>query len=322
MNRRVVALSRLLRGAREFQFAWLAQSRAHPLEENIYLVEPPPDGGDPVAAPPAAGRLPWPVLLTLACHSRKHIFIRNTLVKPGPLHDAVVDNAQRMKWWWHYHIGPNSSAHARADPAQPVPDPAAKRRKLSDRRPWKCYKQVAPELSWFSSELGEAVSRAVAKTNKAVVARRCQGLPGFVVFTKKWLEQHDMHALSSDKDGVFTLATGSVAKGLITEKLGSEAYAKILPADVEACSAAAVSAVRECAKTLRLAGLKWVSNEMLLPVEVKNRVACTRPVRRSRPISAQCLHALSIARAAMFRERLPHGRNKLCLPSARRSRGW
>ena len=117
----------------------------------------------------------------------------------------------------------------------------------------------------------------------------------YLVFTKKWLEQHDMHALSSDKDGVFTLATGSVAKGLITGKLGSEAYAKILPADVEACSAAAVSAVRECAETLRLAGLKWVSNEMLLPVEVKNP-CCVYQARATIkthkcPVSARVIHS-------------------------------
>lgn len=88
----VRAATRMLQGASINDLAWL--SRGADLCNNVYSVH----GSPSVAAHPAVGDLPWPVLLLLGSHSRKHLFLRRRALNMRSLHKSINDFTNRILW--------------------------------------------------------------------------------------------------------------------------------------------------------------------------------------------------------------------------------
>ena len=67
--------------------------------QNFYLVL----HRDEQAAPPTVDdRIPWPVVLLLATHSRKHRFLSGMPPRMKPYVQAVSSFARKVKWAWHF----------------------------------------------------------------------------------------------------------------------------------------------------------------------------------------------------------------------------
>lgn len=166
--------------------------RCSELLNNIYVVEK--DGHSATKAM-LEDALPWPVVLLLGSHSRRHIFARGRQLPMQEVERSCNDFANRVKWRWHFRKRkPEIEAEK------------LKHKQLVKRRP----REYRGRSLACIENLALAVANEVklfCKTANSRIARNRERyrMPGFVISAPRWLDKLCFAVVPSDKDGVFTL---------------------------------------------------------------------------------------------------------------------
>ena len=194
-------LRRLVRGLDGLLLAWLF--RLDELYGNIYMVERGAEGWQ--AKFPDAGSLPWPVLLLLGSHSRKHIitpgnFRRAELVK------SLNDTVSRIKWAWLFRKETGDFSK-----------PLLKRDLLH------CHSRTPPTIEAFCRRLKEVGLEAGKKLTLEGGCKEAQK-PAYMKFALRWLREKDYRVALSDKDGVFAMMPNVSFAECVSEELKKSFY--------------------------------------------------------------------------------------------------
>jgi hypothetical protein len=178
------------------------------MHDSIYMVSG--SSEHQCAHHPDVGSLPWPVVLALCSNSKKQIFAP---AKPSrkSISESLVDFENRLKW--------AASRRNRGISIAP----------LVKRRVRRCREQVTAGVVAFSA----AVKRLVINRTIGLRGRRVC-LPGYVRFTRRWLQANSLRAEVSDKDGVFVLLHSDLRRSMVLhELLNSNIYRPVGPGNLE-----------------------------------------------------------------------------------------
>ena len=194
--------SHWITGATKLQLASLA--RGDQLLQNLYVIE------DDTVRYPHRSELPWYVILTLATHSRKHVFNGQALPPAKSVAQCSRNLFNKFCWAWKHRSS--------SDKAAIVIDSL----RLDKKTPPYGIKdlQPQPEFDWcrnmffrtFMDFYNEARRLAVKSMPKS-------NLPRFVSATRLWLRETCTTAALSDKDGVFALLTDDYYNTLLQSQL-------------------------------------------------------------------------------------------------------
>lgn len=182
--------------------------------------------------------IPWPVALTLATHSKKHVFEHGAVLPLRRVGDAVALFDRRLKWAWHYRNSVNDYVKPLVKnvipPCKHIPDAM---------------------ISNFSSAVRSAVFDHIKAGNKLKVM-----VPAFLKFTLKWLSLNQYTCQVSDKDGVFVLVKHLSYQIFQAAELAKSCYRPVSPLAVETEHGLALKASRNLAARLKGLGFeKWSS---------------------------------------------------------------
>ena len=174
--------------------------------ENVYLV----DNG--VARHPVQSELPWYVLLTLATHSKKHIFAGAKLPPVGLLLNGCEQASNKMKWvFFHRSSSLGFSPSLGIDKSTPP-----------------CRKVMDPEFQWCRSVLHNVVASVYQEATLYAKQHMPRfELPKFVSATRSWLRDNLYTAALSDRDGVFCLIDNAGYNALLQTQLDRGWYRPI-----------------------------------------------------------------------------------------------
>lgn len=196
---------RLLERCTTEHFAWLC--RPDSLAENIYLV-----GGTPIEAVVIdAADVPWPVLLLLGGHSKKHIFHGGGPIQTGPIMRDVKAFLTKMQWASHFRDVSREEEYERP---------------LFRRDPVPYEGDVSPFLTSFGMELNARVYVGVQRINAELKGNlwKYSNQPVFVNWARNWLKQRNLAVAPSDKDGVMCLLGKNTLSDLIEAQQRPEWY--------------------------------------------------------------------------------------------------
>ena len=125
-----------IQGATLGHLNWLL--RGDELLDNVYIIR------DGIAARPLEAELPWYVLLTVATHSRKHIFSGARLPPADLIVKGATDLSRKLMWGWKHR-----DDHSGQSPG------------LGMRFGTPAFKDVPePEFRWCQAYLHNGVHRA------------------------------------------------------------------------------------------------------------------------------------------------------------------
>ncbi len=187
----------MTKGMNMKHWAWLCIGGE--LLNNLYLVL---DKSEAAAPPVAENEIPWPVLLLLATHSRKHRFLNGALPQAQPYTRAIANLANKVKWAWCFR---------HSDPG--------KRSTLCKRSTKHFDGLASPGIMAFARYLRYTLGNFIRTSFRNFKRRFTASAPAFVRTGCLWLIDHNLRGIQSDKDGVFVIVPRSLLDDMIFEKL-------------------------------------------------------------------------------------------------------
>ena len=187
--------------------AWLC--RREELRSNICVV---PNTPVLEAAHPKPQDFPWFVELCLGRFSKKHIVRSSRPLSLHRIHRELENLEARLSWRWHFRNADRSAA----------PRPREKRAPL-------CYEGRIPgQLQVFIDKIKSVVWQEVRKANVRIKTfRSFYRLPSYVRRTLLWLQQNELEATPTDKDGVLAVVSKPLLNNLLKAELVTNKYQPI-----------------------------------------------------------------------------------------------
>jgi hypothetical protein len=221
-------------------WAWLC--RGSEMLGNLYLVS---DRSVPAAPPTYEDKLPWPVVLLLATHSRKHRFLSGALPQLQPYVRGIEDLANKVKWAWRFrHNEPGT-------------------RSALCKRSTRHFEGLAsPEIMKFATNLKYTLGKLIPTMLKNFKRRHSASIPAFVKIGCRWLSENNLRGIQSDKDGVFVIVPMDVLEDMIFEKLltAGGSYREVATHTIDIEYRCASGLVESACKLLRKLDLKdWAA---------------------------------------------------------------
>ncbi len=236
----------LWKGAGVEDFAWLA--RYDTLLANMYVVD---DSGHTATQAELLDKLPWPVVLLLGSHSRKHIFSSGRRLSLQETTRSCQDFSNRLKWRWKFKHTPDRDENDRSE------------EQLVKRRPREFRGTTRAAVDIFASEFKSFIVGESKKANSRIARNRSKHMkPGFVAYALKWLQKSGLAVVPSDKDGVFTICSLAVLQTMVERKLLSPCYRPVYNGMPEHCKKLMSSSVDSFGLQLRGLGFKSWAREV------------------------------------------------------------
>ena len=244
--------------------------------EHIYVLQRVTGGWE--AERPSRTLLPWTVVLLVGSHSKRHIF-RPSVLRWKTVHANLEDFANRIRW----------KVALRGSQSGDRP--------LLRRRVRSCTAAMfdattqpkLPELEGFIRGL----KNVVVKRCRAVVGSRSP-LPSYVQHARRWLRDHDLVPVLSDKDGVFCLPSRSALNELARLQLSQNFYRAVGPANLHMHVQLAKGGMARCAKALEPISMPW-SRELRKHISSlsEHSIVCELllTVKTHKvPVATRCIH--------------------------------
>jgi len=260
---------RLSRDLKARDLAWLC--RHDVLLSNVHVIRR--DHSAWIADHPRENEIPWPGLLTLGSHSRKHIFAEHAISSPlvlGQLRSFI----SKVKWRWVFR-------NAKELPPRPL--------LKKETRP--CDAQVPHVLLAFCSHVMH-----VGRSLLSNAARKpCKALARHVRFALKWTRRNDLAVELSVKDGVFVLASREAVRSCIKEQLEKPFYSCLSTLSLESRFRILHAGIRSAAAALADMNPCWAKEVLqhLYGCTMQNLVCplqCTIKTHKE-TVSARLIHS-------------------------------
>ena len=263
----------LLQGTSLEQLAWML--RASEVVKNIYYV------ADRSAWQPLG--LPWPVLMLLGAHSRKHVFINGRRMLRKPFAADIKDLCNRIAWKWHFSQTAESQGLC----------------SLLKRPPRKYHGRLPPEILGFTSHLCKALWDHFDAANDVIRADRSKfnNIPNFARYATCWLKSRNLSVLPTDKDGIMCIVREPDMKVLVEQQLQKGQYRPVGMLQFEAMLPIVKTHAGRVSKAVEQAGFKkWAVDAMqhlcaTRPMHFACKTACTVKTHKpSGEVACRLLH--------------------------------
>lgn len=215
------------------------------LLEKVYVV----DHESRSTRHPGRGELPWPVVLLLAGHSRKHVLLGRRPPVIADVGRACVDASNKLKWRFVHYSGDRSrqqqqqqqrqqrqqqhyqQATHHQHEAQPMQQHPHRRIKLRDMpATLPCNSPHLPaELIAFGRDLHRSMTRAARRSILSQKGKHAthSNFRQYHRAALRWISRADVAPVATDKDGGFALLQRQAIKDFVSEKLKPDTYMRV-----------------------------------------------------------------------------------------------
>ena len=215
MERLIPPFLRLMKGASVRDWLWI--QRFDELRKLVYLYLPDLKGCE---YPVGDYEIPWPIVFLLGRYNPKHLFMSRAIPKLQPLLDSLREFENKMRWRWYFR---------NEDSVSPLVRVRRRSVSLFSKGP------AAPELeAWLRCFRREAATVCRKATESARYSSRsyCNILP-VVKAAMRLMNEHNMIAVSNDKDGGFCCVARTVFQTLRLDMVRSVQYEEVDPLAID-----------------------------------------------------------------------------------------